>query len=197
MQAATIPSDPLVQRAQAGDNAAFDRLMIVHRRRLSRVIARVLHDPNDVEDAVQESFLRAYKGLPQFRGDAKFSTWLHRIGMNTANSMVKRRYGRAKRLTAKARYVTMPTEYDEAETPETLFESKRMVLLLETSIERLPEGMREAVILRELECCSYREVAERLACPINTVRSRLFRARRIIRDDLEYKTHTTNQRRAA
>lgn len=179
----------LVERAQAGDRAAFDLLVEKYQRRLMRLVSRLVHDQAEAEDVVQDTFIKAYRALRHFRGDAAFYTWLYRIGINTAKNV----------LVAQGRKAPLPPAhdqsergdlYDEAEqlrdidTPEAMFASKQIAITVTAAMDGLPLELRTAIVLRELEGMSYEEISEVMACPIGTVRSRIFRAREAIAEKL-------------
>jgi RNA polymerase sigma-70 factor (ECF subfamily) len=174
----------LVERAQAGEKRAFDLLVVKYQRKLSRLLSRFIRDPAEVEDVAQEAFVKAYRALPSFRGDSAFYTWLYRIGINTAKN----------HLVAMGRRAPTTTEFDadEAETfedgdqlrdintPESLMMSRQIGDTVNAAMDALPEELRTAITLREIEGLSYEEIAAIMNCPIGTVRSRIFRAREAI-----------------
>ena len=179
----------LVERAQRGDKRAFELLVEKYQRKLARLVSRLVRDPAEAEDVTQEAFVKAYRALPSFRGDSAFYTWLYRIGINTAKNY----------LVASGRRAPTSTEVDaeEAEgyesadqlrdinTPESLLLSKEIATTVNRAIESLPEELRSAIQLRELEGMSYEEIAKLMDCPIGTVRSRIFRAREAIAERLK------------
>ena len=174
----------LVERAQGGDKQAFDLLVSKYQRKLGRLLSRFIRDPGEVEDVAQEAFIKAYRALPSFRGDSAFYTWLYRIGINTAKNY----------LVALGRRAPTTTEFnaDEAEsfedgdqlrdinTPESVLASKEIAATVQKAMEDLPDELRTAIELREIEGLSYEEIASIMNCPIGTVRSRIFRAREAI-----------------
>ena len=174
----------LVERAQRGDKRAFELLVDKYQRRLGRLLSRFIRDPSEVEDVMQEAFIKAYRALPAFRGDSAFYTWLYRIGINTAKNY----------LAAMGRRAPTSTELEaeEAEghedgerlrdlnTPENLLLSREIADTVNSTIESLPEELRTAIQLREIEGMSYEEIANIMDCPIGTVRSRIFRAREAV-----------------
>jgi RNA polymerase sigma-70 factor (ECF subfamily) len=174
----------LVERAQAGEKRAFDLLVTKYQRKLSRLLSRFIRDPAEVEDVAQEAFVKAYRALPSFRGDSAFYTWLYRIGINTAKN----------HLVAMGRRAPTTTEFDadEAETfedgdqlrdintPESMMMSRQIGETVNAAMDALPEELRAAITLREIEGLSYEEIAAIMNCPIGTVRSRIFRAREAI-----------------
>jgi len=189
----------LVERAQRGDKRAFELLVEKYQHRLARLVARLVRDPAEAEDVTQEAFIKAYRALPSFRGDSAFYTWLYRIGINTAKNF----------LVATGRRAPTSTEVDaeEAEghesadqlrdinTPESLLLSKEIAGTVNAAIESLPEELRSAIQLRELEGMSYEEIAKLMDCPIGTVRSRIFRAREAIADKLKPLLDTSTDKR--
>jgi RNA polymerase sigma-70 factor (ECF subfamily) len=174
----------LVERAQGGDKQAFGLLVSKYQRKLGRLLSRFIRDPGEVEDVAQEAFIKAYRALPSFRGDSAFYTWLYRIGINTAKNY----------LVAMGRRAPTTTEFDadEAEsfedgdqlrdinTPESVLASKEIAATVQKAMEDLPDELRTAIELREIEGLSYEEIASIMNCPIGTVRSRIFRAREAI-----------------
>jgi RNA polymerase sigma-70 factor (ECF subfamily) len=179
----------LVERARRGDKRAFELLVEKYQRKLARLLSRLIRDPGEVEDVTQEAFIKAYRALPSFRGDSAFYTWLYRIGINTAKNY----------LVAMGRRAPTSTEVEaeEAEgqeggellrdinTPESLLLTKEIGNTVNAAIESLPEELRSAIQLRELEGMSYEEIAKLMDCPIGTVRSRIFRAREAIAERLK------------
>ncbi|HEY6967463.1 MAG TPA: RNA polymerase sigma factor RpoE [Burkholderiales bacterium] len=179
----------LVERAQRGDKRAFELLVEKYQRKLARLLSRLIRDPGEVEDVTQEAFIKAYRALPSFRGDSAFYTWLYRIGINTAKNYLVAMGRRAPTST--------DVEAEEAEgqeggellrdinTPESLLLSKEIGDTVNSAIESLPEELRSAIQLRELDGMSYEEIAKLMDCPIGTVRSRIFRAREAIAERLK------------
>lgn len=177
----------LVQRTVAGDQRAYELLVIKYQRRIERLIGRMVRDTNLVEDIAQETFIRAYRALPQFRGDAQFYTWLYRIAVNTAKKALmdlKRDpliYEGAMALHDENDETSRPGhEPSTDETPETVLAAQEIAAAVNAAMEALPEDLRQAVTLREIEGLSYDEIALAMNCPIGTVRSRIFRAREAI-----------------
>ena len=178
----------LVARAQRGDKRAFELLVEKYQRKLARLLSRFIRDPAEVEDVTQEAFIKAYRALPAFRGDSAFYTWLYRIGINTAKNYLMAMGRRAPTSTE--------VEADEAEgfeegeqlrdinTPESVLLSNEIAETVNSTIEKLPEELRIAIQLREIEGMSYEEIAKVMDCPIGTVRSRIFRAREAIAEQL-------------
>ena len=178
----------LVERTVAGDQKAFELLVIKYQRRIERLIGRMVRDVDLVEDIAQETFIRAYRALAQFRGDAQFYTWLYRIAVNTA----KKALMDLKRdpLVSESALRGSSDDEDEtsavenelttSETPETVLAAKEIAVAVNAAMEALPDELRQAVTLREIEGLSYEEISEVMNCPIGTVRSRIFRAREAI-----------------
>ena len=182
-----VDSDaPLVERAVAGDHKAFELLVIKYQRRIQRLIGRMVRDVDLVEDIAQETFIRAYRALAQFRGDAQFYTWLYRIAVNTAKKslMDLKRNPTVSENSFKSDDddETSPVENEltSSETPDAVLASKEIAQIINTALEALPEELRQAITLREIEGLSYEEISEAMNCPIGTVRSRIFRAREAI-----------------
>ena len=171
----------LVERVQAGDKQAFGLLVTKYQRKLARLISRMVRDSAEVEDIVQESFIRAYRALPGFRNDSAFYTWLYRIGVNTAKNWLMSHGRRAPTSTGVDNEEA--ESFDEAEllrdtdTPERLLMSKQIGETVNAAMDALPEDLRTAITLREIDGLSYEEIALVMDCPIGTVRSRIFRAR--------------------
>lgn len=175
----------LVERVQQGDKRAFDLLVQKYWRKLTRLLSRMVRDPDEVEDIAQETFIKAYRALPQFRGDAAFYTWLYRIGVNTAKNYLVAR-GKAMPTVSERTFSDDEEGVDERlvaqdiNTPESELLSKQVAMAVNEAVEALPEELRTAITLREMEGLSYEEIAQMMNCPIGTVRSRIFRAREAI-----------------
>ncbi|HUH40572.1 MAG TPA: RNA polymerase sigma factor RpoE [Castellaniella sp.] len=174
----------LVQRVQRGDRRAFDLLIIKYQRKIMRLLARMIHDPADVEDVAQEAFIKAYRALPQFRGDSAFYTWLYRIAINSARNWQAARHRRPNTVSILENEdgeTFDPVEgLSDHATPESVLASRQIGETVNAAIEALPEDLRAAIILREIEGMSYEDIATTMQCPIGTVRSRIFRAREAI-----------------
>jgi RNA polymerase sigma-70 factor (ECF subfamily) len=174
----------LVARVQAGDKAAFDLLVLKYQRKILRLLSRMLRDQSEIEDVMQEAFIKAYRALPQFRGDSAFYTWLYRIAINTARNWMA---SQTRRPSSSSLYQSEDGEtFDEIDnltdnnTPESLLASREIAESVNESIQALPAELRTAIVLREIEGLSYEEIAQAMGCPIGTVRSRIFRAREAI-----------------
>ncbi|HEX7011169.1 MAG TPA: RNA polymerase sigma factor RpoE [Steroidobacteraceae bacterium] len=173
----------LVERVQAGDRSAFNLLVLKYQHRVLKLVSRFINDAAEAEDVAQEAFLKAYRALGSFRGDSAFYTWLYRIAINTAkNALVSNR----RRPVDFDLDLQDPEQYDrharlkDAETPEGVLLTDEIRSVVEKAMEQLPEDLRTAIVLRELEGLSYEEIAEAMDCPVGTVRSRIFRAREAI-----------------
>jgi RNA polymerase sigma-70 factor (ECF subfamily) len=176
----------LVDRVKRGDVKAFEMLVVKYQRRIERLIGRMVRDVDLVQDIAQETFIRAYRALPQFRGESAFYTWLYRIAVNTA----KKALMDMKRDPVVTEAAFNSDDDDETShrrseptdmaTPEALLASKEIAATVNAAIEALSEDLRQAIVLREIEGLSYEEISEAMNCPIGTVRSRIFRAREAI-----------------
>jgi RNA polymerase sigma-70 factor (ECF subfamily) len=189
----------LVERAQRGDKHAFELLVAKYQRRLGRLISRFVRDSAEAEDVTQEAFIKAYRALPAFRGESAFYTWLYRIGINTAKNY----------LVTLGRRAPTSTQFDAEEsedfegsellqdvnTPENELMSKQVAGVVNSSLLQLPEDLRTALTLREIEGLSYEEISEIMNCPIGTVRSRIFRARESIATNLRPLLGTSQAKR--
>jgi RNA polymerase sigma-70 factor (ECF subfamily) len=181
----------LVERTVAGDQKAFELLVIKYQRRIQRLIGRMVRDVDLVEDIAQETFIRAYRALAQFRGEAQFYTWLYRIAVNTA----KKSLMDLKRNPTVSENFFKFGEDDEtsqlendlisSETPDAVLASKEIAEIINAAMDALPEELRQAITLREIEGLSYEEISEAMSCPIGTVRSRIFRAREAISEKVK------------
>jgi len=187
LETRAIDSDaPLVARAVAGDHKAFELLVIKYQRRVQRLIGRMVRDVDLVEDIAQETFIRAYRALAQFRGEAQFYTWLYRIAVNTAKKslMDLKRNPTVSENSFKSddddETSFLENELTSSETPDAVLASKEIAQIINAALEALPEELRQAITLREIEGLSYEEISEAMNCPIGTVRSRIFRAREAI-----------------
>lgn len=181
----------LIERVKQGDVRAFEMLVVKYQRRIERLIGRMVRDVDLVQDIAQETFIRAYRAIPQFRGESAFYTWLYRIAVNTA----KKALVELKRdpLVSESAYASVDdgdetsrveNELSDSETPEAVMASKEVAATVNAAIDALSEDLRQAITLREIEGLSYEEIAEAMNCPIGTVRSRIFRAREAIAERL-------------
>jgi RNA polymerase sigma-70 factor (ECF subfamily) len=178
----------LVARVQRGDKQAFGLLVSKYQRKLARLLMRLIRDPAEVEDVAQETFIKAYRALPSFRGDSAFYTWLYRIGVNTAKNYL---VSQGRRAPTSTDFDSEEAEgFDEGEqlrdnnTPEKLLQSKQVGETVNAAMDALPEELRTAIMLREIEGLSYEDIARIMECPIGTVRSRIFRAREAVAEKL-------------
>lgn len=189
----------LVQRVQRGDKRAFDLLVAKYQRKLFRLLSRLIRNPAEIEDVAQEAFIKAYRALPNFRGESAFYTWLYRIAINTAKNYLVAQGRRAPTQTETDIEDAENFEDGEAlrteDTPERMLLSKQVAEAVNRAIERLPEDLRTAIVLRELEGLSYEEIAVSMNCPIGTVRSRIFRAREAVAEELRPILETNKGRR--
>lgn len=177
---ATTADLTLVRRAKSGDRHAFDMLMLRHQRKLARVISRYLKFPQQIEDIVQEAFIKAYLGIMSFREDSRFSTWLHRIGVNTAIDFLaaeRRRIPLDQPPLREDSNEPIVLEIVDNNNPEQLLATQQINGTVTKALKKLPKKLRLAITLREFDGLSYEEIAAIMDCPIGTVRSRIFRAR--------------------
>ena len=180
----------LVERVQRGDKQAFDLLVIKYQRKLARLLSQFIRDAAEVEDVTQEAFIKAYRALPSFRGESAFYTWLYRIGINTAKNFLVTQGRRAPTTTSggfdseDAENFEEGSQLREMNTPESELMSKQIAETVNQTLQELPEELRTAITLREIEGLSYEEIASIMNCPIGTVRSRIFRAREAIAEKL-------------
>jgi|SRR5215203_106396 len=189
----------LVERVQRGDKAAFNLLVVKYQRKIFRLLSRLIRDQAEIEDVAQEAFIKAYRALPNFRGESAFYTWLYRIAINTAKNHLVSQGRRAPTST--------PSDVEDAETfddgdhlrdlntPDSMLVTKQVAEAVNRAIDQLPEDLRTAIVLRELEGLSYEEIAESMQCPIGTVRSRIFRAREAIAVELKPILDTAKDKR--
>ncbi len=180
----------LVERAQRGDKQAFDLLVIKYQRKLARLLSQFIRDAAEVEDVAQETFIKAYRSLSTFRGESAFYTWLYRIGINAAKNYLVAQKRRALNTTngfdiEDAENFEGGSQLRELNTPESELMSKQIAQTVHQTLQALPEELRTAITLREIEGLSYEEIANIMSCPTGTVRSRIFRAREAIADKLQ------------
>ncbi len=189
----------LVERAQAGDKHAFELLVSKYQRKLGRLLSRFIRDSAEVEDVTQEAFIKAYRALPTFRGDSAFYTWLYRIGINTAKNFLVSQGRRAPTVTKLDAEESEGFEDADAlhdlNTPETAMLTQEIGQTVNSAMAALPEELRVALTLREIEGLSYEEIAQAMNCPIGTVRSRIFRAREAVAEKLRPLLGTSQDRR--
>ncbi|SJM90568.1 RNA polymerase sigma factor RpoE [Crenothrix polyspora] len=175
--------EDLVTKVQQGDKKSFDLLVIKYQHRIIQLVNRYVKDPSEAQDVAQETFVKAYRALGGFRGESAFYTWLYRIAINTAKNYLVARTRRSSDYEVDiddAESFENAPQLQGLETPERLLMSQEIVDTIKTAIEKLPEEMRVAFMLREFEGMSYEEIAEAMDCPVGTIRSRLFRAREAI-----------------
>jgi RNA polymerase sigma-70 factor (ECF subfamily) len=188
----------LVEKAQKGDKKAFGMLVEKYQRRLNRLLSRMVRDQSEIEDIVQDSFIKAYRAINNFRGDSAFYTWLYRIGINTAKNHLVKLGKRPKAMNDVE--IEEIENFEDApdlrshETPESSMMSREIVASVNQTIEALPNELKEAISLREMDGLSYGEIADLMNCPIGTVRSRIFRAREVIAEKLKPLIENTNKR---
>ncbi|MCC7486876.1 MAG: RNA polymerase sigma factor RpoE [Burkholderiales bacterium] len=189
----------LVERAQGGDKRAFELLVSKYQRKLARLLSRFIRDATEVEDVTQEAFIKAYRALPTFRGDSAFYTWLYRIGINTAKNYL---VSMGRRAPTSTEVASEDAEgYEDGEqlrdlnTPENELMSRQVADTVNQTLETLPQELRSAITLREIEGLSYEDIASIMNCPIGTVRSRIFRAREAIAAKLRPMLDTPKDRR--
>jgi RNA polymerase sigma-70 factor (ECF subfamily) len=189
----------LVARAQRGDKRAFELLVEKYQRKLARLLSRFIRDPAEVEDVTQEAFIKAYRALPAFRGDSAFYTWLYRIGINTAKNYLMAMGRRAPTSTEveaeDAESFEEGEQLRDINTPESVLLTNEIAETVNSTIEQLPEELRRAIQMRELEGMSYEDIAQAMDCPIGTVRSRIFRAREAIAERLRPLLDTRKDKR--
>jgi RNA polymerase sigma-70 factor, ECF subfamily len=189
----------LVERAQRGEKRAFELLVVKYQRKLGRLLTRFIRDSAEVEDVTQEAFIKAYRALPSFRGDSAFYTWLYRIGINTAKNYLVSRGRRAPTSTEfnseEAENFEDGDQLRDYNTPENELISKQIIATVNLAMDDLPEDLRTAITLREIDGMSYEDIAAIMNCPIGTVRSRIFRAREAIAEKLRPQLGTSKDRR--
>ena len=180
----------LVRQVQEGNKRAFDLLVLKYQRRIMRLLARMINDPAEVEDVAQETFVKAYRALPQFRGDSNFYTWLYRIAINSARNWQAARHRRPYQLNEykneEGETFNLEDTLTDNNTPELELASREVAQTVQKTIEALAPELRTAIVLREMEGLSYEEIAQAMDCPIGTVRSRIFRAREAVTKALRH-----------
>lgn len=189
----------LVERAQKGEQKAFELLMSKYQRRLIRLISRFVKDEHEVNDVAQEAMIRAYRALPNFRGESAFYTWLYRIAINTAKNFLvisgKQPFVSAEAANEDGDILDLSDQIADYHTPEAEMINREILQTVESTISHLPEDLRKAITLREMDGLSYEEIAKIMDCPIGTVRSRIFRAREVIAKDLRPLLETSENQR--
>ncbi|MEY3943461.1 MAG: polymerase sigma factor RpoE [Pseudomonadota bacterium] len=199
---AEIPSDlDLVQRVKNGDKEAFNLLVLKYQRKVGRLVRRLVSNSDEADDVVQEAFIKAYRALPQFRGDSAFYTWLYRIAVNTAKNHLVSRGKRPISLSELAsndedeESFEAPVVTIDNNTPEAELMSRQIAETVNRAVSALPEELQTALSLREIDGLSYEEIAEAMNCPIGTVRSRIFRAREAVAAELKPLLNVSPDRR--
>lgn len=172
-----------VARFQAGDRGAFDLLMLKYQARVAGLVLSLVRDPDEVQDIVQETFIKTYRALPKFRGDSEFFTWIYRIALNTAKNHLVRRSRRPPASdidVSDAEQIIPDARLKDEATPEQILQRNEIQRVIVDAIDQLPEKLRTAITLREYDGLSYEQIGEVMDCPVGTVRSRIFRAREAI-----------------
>ena len=189
----------LVERAQKGDSRAFELLVSKYQRRLTRLVFRFIKDEHEVNDVAQEAFIKAYRALPNFRGDSAFYTWLYRIAINTAKNFLvvngRQPVIQGSLATDEGELLDLTEQMPDYRTPETDLLNREIIQTVDAAVAGLPEELRQAIMLREMEGLSYEEIAQTMNCPIGTVRSRIFRAREVIAKELRPLLDTAENQR--
>jgi len=178
----------LVERVQKGDKKAFDILVLKYQQRVMNILSRFVRDPSEVQDLAQETFIKAYRALATFRGDSAFYTWVYRIAINTAKNFIVAQGRRPPRDDVEASEAEQYAGADglqEQASPERVLLKDEIAEMVFSTIDELPDDLKMAITLREIEGLSYDEIAETMSCPIGTVRSRIFRAREAIDEKLK------------
>ena len=189
----------LVERAQKGDSRAFELLVSKYQRRLTRLLFRFIKDEHEVNDVAQEAFIKAYRALPNFRGDSAFYTWLYRIAINTAKNFLvvngRQPVIQGSLATDEGELLDLTEQMPDYRTPETDLLNREIIQTVDAAVAGLPEELRQAITLREMEGLSYEEIAQTMNCPIGTVRSRIFRPREVIAKELRPLLDTAENQR--
>lgn len=173
----------LVRRVQRGDKAAFDLLVLKYQHKIFGLVSRYVSDADEIQDVAQEAFIKAYRALPRFRGDSAFYTWLYRIAINTAKNYLVARNRRPPGVdvdAADAEYFDAPSALKDIENPENALYGAELKAVVDRAIQELPADLRAALTLREFDGLSYEDIAAIMECPVGTVRSRIFRAREAV-----------------
>ncbi len=189
----------LVARVQRGDKQAFDLLVLKYQRKIMRLLSRMIREPSEIEDVAQEAFIKAYRALPQFRGESAFYTWLYRIAINTARNWLAQNNRRPSTPSAQenedGETFDATDNLTDSSNPESEMASRQIADTVNKAINDLPEDLRNAIVMREIDGMSYEDIAESMSCPIGTVRSRIFRAREAIATRLRPLLGDTGDRR--
>ncbi len=189
----------LVARVQRGDKQAFDLLVLKYQRKIMRLLSRMIRDPGEIEDVAQEAFIKAYRALPQFRGESAFYTWLYRIAINTARNWLAQNNRRPSTPSAQenedGETFNATDNLTDSSNPESEMASRQIAETVNKAMNDLPEDLRNAIVMREIDGMSYEDIAESMSCPIGTVRSRIFRAREAIAIKLRPLLGDTGDRR--
>jgi RNA polymerase sigma-70 factor (ECF subfamily) len=189
----------LVARVQRGDKQAFDLLVLKYQRKIMRLLSRMIREPGEIEDVAQEAFIKAYRALPQFRGESAFYTWLYRIAINTARNWLAQNNRRPSTPSAQesedGETFDATDNLTDSSNPESEMASRQIADTVNKAINDLPEDLRNAIVMREIDGMSYEDIAESMSCPIGTVRSRIFRAREAIATRLRPLLGDTGDRR--
>ena len=189
----------LVARVQRGDKQAFDLLVLKYQRKIMRLLSRMIRDPGEIKDVAQEAFIKAYRALPQFRGESAFYTWLYRIAINTARNWLAQNNRRPSTPSAQenedGETFDATDNLTDSSNPESEMASRQIAETVNKAMNDLPEELRNAIVMREIDGMSYEDIAESMSCPIGTVRSRIFRAREAIAIKLRPLLGDTGDRR--
>ena len=183
-----VSDQQLVKRVQQGDKRAFDMLVLKYQHKVAALVSRFIHDHAEVQDVTQEAFIKAYRALPNFRGDSQFYTWLYRIAVNTAKNYLvsrSRRPPSSDVAIEDAMYFEGNSRLKDLENPQNKLSTDELMEKVNQSIKKLPEDLRVALTLREYDGMSYEEIADVMACPVGTVRSRIFRARETVEQAIQ------------
>ena len=189
----------LVARVQRGDKQAFDLLVLKYQRKIMRLLSRMIRDSAEIEDVAQEAFIKAYRALPQFRGESAFYTWLYRIAINTARNWLAQNNRRPSTPSAQenedGETFDATDNLTDSSNPESEMASRQIAETVNKAMNDLPEDLRNAIVMREIDGMSYEDIAQSMSCPIGTVRSRIFRAREAIATKLRPLLGDTGDRR--